>query len=174
MGDMKGKPGAGLFDVRGRPMRDLRISVTDRCTFRCRCCMPREHFGSAHRYLERDDLLTVGEIERLAWLFVSVGVRKIRLTGGEPLLRRQIEDVVRALASIPGVGLAMAYTPLRLTAPLRRVSGAKGDPNSKFEEVSWDEALDTIAAKFLALRDQGEARAIANRTTGRPRAQARW
>jgi anaerobic selenocysteine-containing dehydrogenase len=61
----------------------------------------------------------------------------------------------------------LAYNPLRLTSPLRRISGAKGDPDSKFEAISWDQALDIIAAKFLELRDQGEARAIANRTTGR-------
>ncbi|MDT3439226.1 MULTISPECIES: GTP 3',8-cyclase MoaA [unclassified Pseudofrankia] len=118
------------LDRRGRPLRDLRISVTDRCNFRCRYCMPREHFGHEHRYLERADLLTFEEITRLARLFVSLGVRKLRLTGGEPLLRRGVEDLVRLLAAIPGVDLTMTTNGVLLpskaallaAAGLRRVT----------------------------------------------------
>jgi hypothetical protein len=96
-----------LADRRHRVLRDLRISVTDRCNFRCRYCMPREHFGPGHHFLDRPHLLTFDEIERLARLFVALGVRKLRLTGGEPLLRDGIEDLVRSLAAIPDVDLAM-------------------------------------------------------------------
>lgn len=90
-------------DTFGRPVRDLRISVTDRCNFRCTYCMPKEIFGSDYEFLTRDDKLTYEEITRVARLFVDRGVTKIRLTGGEPLLRRQIERLVEMLASIEGV-----------------------------------------------------------------------
>ena len=74
-------------DVLGRPLRDLRVSVTDRCNLRCRYCMPREVFGNDFPFLERDELLTFEEIERVVRALVGLGVRKVRLTGGEPLLR---------------------------------------------------------------------------------------
>jgi GTP 3',8-cyclase len=90
-----------------RPLRDLRISVTDRCNFRCTYCMPREVYGSNYRFLPRAELLTFEEIERLARLFASHGVEKIRLTGGEPLLRREIDVLVAMLARIPGLDLTM-------------------------------------------------------------------
>ena len=87
--------GGGLLaDTRGRPMRDLRISVTDRCNFRCTYCMPREIFGRDFEFLRREELLTFEEIARLARAFVNLGVEKIRLTGGEPLLRRDLERLV--------------------------------------------------------------------------------
>ena len=92
-----------LLDVFGRPLRDLRISVTDKCNFRCPFCMPAEVFGERYRFLPRAELLTFEEISRLARLFVGLGVRKIRLTGGEPLLRGQLEVLVEQLASIPGL-----------------------------------------------------------------------
>jgi cyclic pyranopterin phosphate synthase len=99
---------AGSVDDRlGRPLRDLRISVTDRCNFRCPYCMPRQVFGADWKFLPRDELLHFEEIERLAALFVDLGVRKIRLTGGEPLLRRDLPDLVRRLAALPGVDLAL-------------------------------------------------------------------
>ncbi|MDT3439914.1 GTP 3',8-cyclase MoaA [Pseudofrankia sp. BMG5.37] len=118
------------IDRRDRPLRDLRISVTDRCNLRCRYCMPREHFGPGHRYLESADLLTFDEIARLGRLFVSLGVRKLRLTGGEPLLRRGVEDLVRLLAAIPGIDLTMTTNGVLLpskaaplaAAGLRRVT----------------------------------------------------
>ncbi|MGW1564732.1 radical SAM protein [Streptomyces sp. NPDC002144] len=102
---------SALLDRRDRPLRDLRISVTDRCNLRCRYCMPREHFGPDHRYLHSDALLSFDEIARLARVFASLGVRKIRLTGGEPLLRRGIADLVGMLAAIPGLDLALTSSP---------------------------------------------------------------
>ncbi len=90
----------GPVDTRGRPLRDLRISVTDRCNFRCSYCMPREVFDQSHVYLPQDALLRFEEITRLASVFLKQGVRKIRLTGGEPLLRRGIEDLVANLAAL--------------------------------------------------------------------------
>ncbi|MDD5057134.1 MAG: GTP 3',8-cyclase MoaA [Sideroxydans sp.] len=89
-----------LQDRLQRPLRDLRISVTDRCNLRCTYCMPREVFDDNHPHLARNALLTFEEIERLARLFVSLGVNKIRLTGGEPLLRRGIERLVEKLARL--------------------------------------------------------------------------
>jgi cyclic pyranopterin phosphate synthase len=90
-----------------RPLRDLRISVTDRCNFRCTYCMPKEVYGSSYRFLPRAELLTFEEIERLTRLFAAHGVEKVRLTGGEPLLRREIEKLVAMLAGIPGLDLTM-------------------------------------------------------------------
>ncbi len=90
-------------DNRGRPMRDLRISVTDRCNFRCPFCMPAEVYGDRYQFLGKDDLLTFDEITRLARAFVRLGVRKLRVTGGEPLLRPDVEKLVASLAAIDGV-----------------------------------------------------------------------
>jgi cyclic pyranopterin phosphate synthase len=90
-----------VADTRARQLRDLRISVTDRCNFRCVYCMPKEVFGRDYEFLARDQLLSFEEIDRLARAFVRHGVRKIRLTGGEPLVRRGIEDLVALLAGIP-------------------------------------------------------------------------
>jgi GTP 3',8-cyclase len=96
-----------LRDSLNRPVRDLRISVTDRCNFRCIYCMPKEVFGHAYRFLERRELLTFEEIERAARVFAGLGVEKIRLTGGEPLLRRELERLVGMLAAIPGLDLTL-------------------------------------------------------------------
>ncbi len=87
----------------GRPLRDLRISVTDRCNFRCPYCMPAEVFGENYTFLSRAEILTFEEIERLTRLFVGLGVRKVRITGGEPLLRRELAALIRRLAAIDGV-----------------------------------------------------------------------
>jgi len=87
-----------LTDTRGRALRDLRISVTDRCNFRCTYCMPKEVFGKDFRFLEREQLLSFGEIHRLVRLFRDQGVEKIRITGGEPLLRRKLERLIEMLA----------------------------------------------------------------------------
>ena len=95
------------LDTLGRPLRDLRISVTDRCNFRCVYCMPKEVYGRDFRFLERAELLTFEEIARLAGTFAGLGVRKIRLTGGEPLLRREVERLVAMLAAIPGLDLTL-------------------------------------------------------------------
>jgi len=94
-------------DTAARRLRDLRISVTDRCNFRCRYCMPREVFGSDFEFLPRSQLLTYEEIARLAGLFHRLGVRKVRLTGGEPLLRRDLDVLVRLLADLPESELAL-------------------------------------------------------------------
>jgi cyclic pyranopterin phosphate synthase len=90
-------------DTFGRPLRDLRISVTDRCTFRCRYCMPAEVFGPDYAFLPKDEILRFEEIVRLVRIMTPMGVGKVRLTGGEPLLRRGIEDLVGLLSSIDGV-----------------------------------------------------------------------
>jgi cyclic pyranopterin phosphate synthase len=90
-------------DTLGRPLHDLRISVTDRCNFRCVYCMPRAVFGPDHAFLPTADLLTFDEIERLVRIFTRLGGEKVRLTGGEPLVRRDLPTLVHALATIPGV-----------------------------------------------------------------------
>src|SRR6516225_3666530 len=96
-----------LADTMGRPVRDLRISVTDRCNFRCVYCMPKEVFGRDYRFLERRELLTFEEIERLTRAFVRQGVEKIRITGGEPLVRRDLERLIEMLAAIDGLDLTL-------------------------------------------------------------------
>ena len=116
---------APILDRMRRPLRDLRISLTDRCNFRCRYCMPREVFGPGYAFMPTASLLTLAEIERLARLFASLGVDKIRLTGGEPLLRQGIETLVgrvRGIAGIDDIALTtngFLLTPARATA-LRR------------------------------------------------------
>ena len=113
-GDVPAAPGvAPLTDTLDRPLRDLRISVTDRCNFRCVYCMPKEVFGRDHQFLPKADLLTFEEITRLASIAVAHGVEKIRLTGGEPLLRRGIEDLIIQLADLrtpQGRGVDIALT----------------------------------------------------------------
>jgi cyclic pyranopterin phosphate synthase len=116
---------AGLRDTMRRPVRDLRISVTDRCNFRCTYCMPREVFGRDFQFLAREQLLTFEEITRLGRLFVAAGVTKIRITGGEPLLRRDLVRLVAMLHELRPLGLAdLTLTTNgsllpRLAAPLR-------------------------------------------------------
>jgi cyclic pyranopterin phosphate synthase len=92
--------GGALADTRGRPLRDLRISVTDRCNFRCVYCMPREVFDADHKFLPHSAILTFEEVARLARIFVGLGVRKLRLTGGEPLVRRGVDRLVAMLAPL--------------------------------------------------------------------------
>ncbi len=94
---------AVLTDQLRRPVRDLRISVTDRCNFRCTYCMPKELFGKDHVFLPRDQLLSFEEITKLVHLFVERGVSKVRLTGGEPLLRKDLEKLIGMVAAIDGV-----------------------------------------------------------------------
>jgi len=91
-----------VSDQLGRPLHDLRISVTDRCNFRCTYCMPKEVFGASYRFLPRAELLTFEEIARLARIFVELGVKKLRVTGGEPLLRKELPELIRMLAATPG------------------------------------------------------------------------
>ena len=90
-------------DKLGRPIRDLRISVTDRCNFRCPYCMPAELYGDGYQFLAKSKLLSFEEIERLARLFVDLGVEKLRITGGEPLLRHELPRLIERLAVIPGL-----------------------------------------------------------------------
>jgi cyclic pyranopterin phosphate synthase len=90
-------------DRLARPLADLRISVTDRCNFRCVYCMPRDIFGADFPFVERHEILSFEEIERVARAFVALGVRKVRLTGGEPLLRRDVEKLVTLLSDVPGL-----------------------------------------------------------------------
>jgi cyclic pyranopterin phosphate synthase len=94
-------------DTLARPLRDLRISVTDRCNFRCVYCMPKEVFGQDYAFLERKELLSFEEIARLARIFRGLGIEKIRLTGGEPLVRRNLERLIAMLAEIPGLDLTL-------------------------------------------------------------------
>src|SRR6266516_2504995 len=92
-----------VTDVFNRPLRDLRLSVTDRCNFRCTYCMPKEIFGANHIFLPKSGVLTFEEMTRLARIFVRLGVEKIRLTGGEPLLRRDLPALIAQLAGIEGL-----------------------------------------------------------------------
>src|SRR5436853_2389276 len=97
------QPDNALRDTFKRPLRDLRISVTDRCNFRCVYCMPKEVFGRDFQFLPSALLLTFEEITRLARIFIGLGVEKIRLTGGEPLVRRDLERLVAMLAELDGL-----------------------------------------------------------------------
>src|ERR1044072_2284509 len=94
-----------VVDRLARPLHDLRISVTDRCNFRCTYCMPREAFGHDFPFLPRSALLPLGEIARVAGLFVASGVAELRVTGGEPLLRRAPERLLEMLTGLRGDGL---------------------------------------------------------------------
>ena len=96
-----------LRDTFGRPLRDLRISVTDRCNFRCVYCMPKEVFGKDYAFLERNALLSFEEITRLARVFQRLGIEKVRLTGGEPLVRRNLEQLIGMLSALPGLDLTL-------------------------------------------------------------------
>ena len=109
------------IDALGRPLRDLRVSVTDRCNFRCVYCMPRETFGRDFAFVERDELLTFEEIARMCRIAVGEGVEKIRLTGGEPLLRRRLDKLVAMLSPIDGlVDLALTTNGALLTKDVAR------------------------------------------------------
>lgn len=138
-----------VFDRLGRPLRDLRISVTDRCNFRCTYCMPKEIFGKDYEFLSRDLLLSFEEIERVARSFVRHGVGKIRLTGGEPLLRKGIEDLVARLAAIPGLDDLTLTTNGSLLARKAEALAAAG---LRRVTVSLDSMDDTV---FMAMNDVG-------------------
>jgi GTP 3',8-cyclase len=136
-----------LSDRLARPLRDLRISVTDRCQFRCTYCMPREVFGRDFAFLPRAELLTFEELARLARVFASLGVRKLRLTGGEPLLRRDLEKLVAMLAGIGGIQDIALTTNGALLGGKARALAAAG---LRRVTVSLD-SLDDAA--FMALND---------------------
>jgi cyclic pyranopterin phosphate synthase len=133
-------------DILGRPLRDLRISVTDRCNFRCVYCMPREVFGRDYAFLERAALLTFEEIERLARVFAGHGVEKIRLTGGEPLLRRDLERLIAKLAAIPGLDLTLTTN----GSLLARKAQLLADAGLRRVTVSLDSLDDEV---FRAMND---------------------
>ena len=135
-----------LTDTLNRPLRDLRISVTDRCNFRCVYCMPKETFGSDHKFLERSQILTFEEIARLARIFVGHGVRKIRLTGGEPLVRRDLHLLVAMLAAMPDLDLTMTTN----GSLLARQAQALKDAGLKRVSVSLDSLDDET---FKAMND---------------------
>jgi GTP 3',8-cyclase len=111
-------------DALGRPLRDLRISVTDRCNFRCVYCMPKEIYGRDYAFLPREQLLSFEEIERLAHVFRALGVEKVRLTGGEPLVRRDVERLVAKLARIPGLDLTLTTNGSLLPQKARALADA--------------------------------------------------
>ena len=133
-----------LIDKLNRPLRDLRISVTDRCNFRCVYCMPKEVFGSDYQFLDRKEVLTFEEITRLARLFVDHGVRKVRLTGGEPLVRRDLPVLVKMLAEIPGLDLTLTTN----GSLLERQAQALKDAGLKRVSVSLD-SLDNEVFKAM-------------------------
>jgi cyclic pyranopterin phosphate synthase len=111
-------------DTLGRPLRDLRISVTDRCNFRCVYCMPKDVFGRDYKFLDRRELLTFEELERLARVFVAHGVRKIRITGGEPLLRRDLDVLIGRLAAIGDLDVTLTTNGALLAKLARKLRDA--------------------------------------------------
>jgi GTP 3',8-cyclase len=134
-------------DTLGRPLRDLRISVTDRCNFRCVYCMPKEVFGRGYRFMDRKELLTFEEIERVARAFVEQGVRKLRITGGEPLLRRDLERLIERLAVIDdGLDVTLTTNGALLAAKAR----ALADAGLRRVTVSLDSLDDEV---FRAMND---------------------
>ena len=139
-----------LRDTLDRPLRDLRISVTDRCTFRCTYCMPKEIFGKNFAFLPRAALLTFEEIARLARLCVAHGVEKIRLTGGEPLVRRDLEQLVALLAPIDGLADLTLTTNGALLTPAK--ARALKDAGLQRITISLDSLDDAV---FMAMNDVG-------------------
>jgi GTP 3',8-cyclase len=135
-----------LEDTLHRPLRDLRVSITDRCNFRCVYCMPKEVYGRDHAFLPRGDLLTFEEIARLARMFAGLGVEKIRLTGGEPLIRRDVERLVEMLAAIPGLDLTLTTN----GAALAQKAQALKDAGLGRITVSLDSLDDAV---FRAMND---------------------
>ncbi|MBK5260087.1 MAG: GTP 3',8-cyclase MoaA [Thermoanaerobaculia bacterium] len=116
-----------MNDALGRPLRDLRISVTDRCNLRCVYCMPKAVFGRDFVFLERDQLLTFEEIARVVRVMSAAGAHKVRLTGGEPLLRRDLPALVSMLSAVPGIGdLAMTTNGALLTREMAKSLAAAG------------------------------------------------
>lgn len=120
-----------ILDKLQRPLRDLRLSVTDRCNFRCRYCMPEEIFGPGYPFLSSDKILSFDEMERLARIFAALGTKKIRITGGEPLLRKDLPELIRRLKEIKEVedigittngSLLKKFSPALFNAGLRRVT----------------------------------------------------
>jgi cyclic pyranopterin phosphate synthase len=139
-------PTGVVEDTRGRALRDLRISVTDRCNFRCVYCMPKDVFGRDYPFLPHADLLTFEEIARLARIFKAHGVQKIRLTGGEPLLRKRLERLIEMLAGIGGLDLTLTTNGALLAQKARELKSAGLDRVT----VSLDALDDSV---FRAMND---------------------
>src|SRR3954465_12296074 len=160
--------GGELVDTLGRPMRDLRISVTDRCNFRCVYCMPREVFDAGHEFLPHSAILSFEEISRLARIFAALGVKKIRLTGGEPLVRRELHRLVAMLSELPAeVTLTTNGSLLARNAPALKDAGLRRVPvslaslddatframnDADFPVAKVIEAIDVAAAEGLPVK----------------------
>ena len=140
--DAMGEP----LDTFKRPLHDLRVSVTDRCNFRCVYCMPKEVFGKEFQFLPRAEILSFEEIERLVRVFVGLGVRKVRLTGGEPLVRRNIETLVAMLAKVGDLDLTLTTNGSLLASKARAVH----DAGLKRVTVSLDSLDDAV---FKSMND---------------------
>ncbi|TMC01878.1 MAG: GTP 3',8-cyclase MoaA, partial [Chloroflexi bacterium] len=134
------------LDTFRRPLRDLRVSVTDRCNFRCVYCMPKEVFGKDFQFLPRAEILSFEEIERLVRVFVGLGVQKVRLTGGEPLVRRNIERLVEMLARVSDLDLTLTTNGSLLAGKAR----ALRDAGLKRVTVSLDSLDDEV---FKSMND---------------------
>ncbi len=138
-------PDSLVTDTRGRVLHDLRISVTDRCNFRCSYCMPKEVFNSHYPYLPHGDLLTFEEITRVAHQFVQLGVRKIRLTGGEPLLRKNLDILIDQLARLRAPdGTALDLTLTTNGSLLKRKAQALKDAGLRRVTISLDGLDDAV------------------------------
>jgi GTP 3',8-cyclase len=135
-----------LRDRLGRPLETLRVSITDRCNFRCVYCMPKEVFGRDYAFLDRKELLSFEEIARVVGVFAGLGVRTVRLTGGEPLVRRDVEGLVAQLSAIPDLELALTTN----GALLPQKAQALADAGLSRVTVSLDSVDD---AQFRALND---------------------
>ena len=131
-----------------RPIRDLRVSITDRCNFRCVYCMPKEFFGSNHAFLERKALLNFEENNRAVQVFVNNGVKKVRITGGEPMVRRNLSELIKSLADIPGVEDLSMTTNASLLTP--RAANALYEAGLRRVTVSLDAMDDDV---FKAIND---------------------
>ena len=152
-----------IEDELGRGVRDLRISVTDRCNFRCPYCMPAEIFGERYEFLKREEILTFEEIVRLTRLFVGFGVKKVRITGGEPLVRAEVTELVAQLAEIDGVeDLAMTTNGFMLPRYAQQLRDAGLDRLT----VSMD-ALDDDVFKQMSGRPYGPERVLAGMDAAR-------
>jgi cyclic pyranopterin phosphate synthase len=137
---------AKVTDRLHRPLRDLRISVTDRCNFRCVYCMPKEIFGRDYQFMAHSQLLSFEEITRLAKIFVRHGIEKVRITGGEPLMRRHLEKLIAMLAEIPGLDLTLTTN----GSLLKKKAQALKDAGLKRVTVSLDSLDETT---FRAMND---------------------
>jgi GTP 3',8-cyclase len=147
--DRPSVPAQPPIDTLGRPLRDLRISVTDRCNFRCTYCMPKEIFGADYAFLPRSEVLTFEEIERIARVFVGLGAEKLRLTGGEPLVRRDLAVLVGMLAALRRPdGEPLDLTLTTNGSALRALAGRLADAGLQRVTVSLDSLDD---ATFSAM-----------------------